>query len=175
MPGRLFTVGHGTLGQDGFSGLLTEGGIERIVDVRRFPGSRKHPHMKCEALERWLPAAGVEYRWEQRLGGRRSTGGDSPDTWWQVPAFRAYAGYMRTPEFLAGVDALTEDTAVRRTAVMCSETVWWRCHRRMISDFVTLVRGWTVSHLGHDGRLTEHPPADGARVEDGLLFYDRAP
>lgn len=169
---RLLTVGHGTIEQDAFTTLLRDAQIERIVDVRRFPNSRKHPHVRREALEEWLPDAGIDYRWEPRLGGRRSIGGDSPDVWWKVAAFRGYAVHMRTPEFAAGVDRLAEDVADRTTAVMCSETLWWGCHRRMVADFAVLVRGWDVEHLGHDGRLSTHPPAAGARVADGSLIYD---
>lgn len=169
---ELLTVGHGTAGQDELTALLRDAGVERLVDVRRFPGSRKHPHVKREAMEEWLPEAGVEYRWEPRLGGRRRADRDSPDTWWQVEAFRAYAGHMRTAEFREGLDRLLEDAGQVRTAYLCSETVWWRCHRRMISDFLVLVVGADVRHLAHDGTAAPHPPAAGARVDGGLLYYD---
>jgi uncharacterized protein (DUF488 family) len=169
----LLTVGHGTADQDTFTRLLERCGVQRLVDVRSFPGSRRNPHMSRESLQVWLPAAGVEYLWERRLGGRRRLPADSPDVWWQVAAFRAYAAHMRTEEFQAGLAWLTEQVAGARTAIMCSESLWWRCHRRMISDFAVAVAGWTVQHLGHDGALTAHPVAPGARVEHGLLFYDR--
>lgn len=161
--------------------MLTGAGVTRVVDVRRFPGSRRHPHVARDELERWLPDAGVGYRWEQRLGGRRSVPAESPDVWWQVAAFRAYAGYTRTAEFRAGLGALLAEVAEAgeatggRVAVMCSEAVWWRCHRRLISDVAVLLHGVPVLHLGHDGRLTAHPPSAGARRTDAGLVYDVAP
>jgi uncharacterized protein (DUF488 family) len=168
----LLTVGHGTCEAGPFAALLAGAGVARVVDVRSFPGSRKHPHMRREALAVWLPESGVDYGWERRLGGRRR--GDDPqvDPWWRVEAFRAYASHMRSEEFAAGFDRLARDAAEVPTAIMCSESLWWRCHRRMIADYAVAVRGWTVQHLGHDGRLTRHVPAAGARVEDGRLFYD---
>jgi len=171
----LLTIGHGTADQAKLTSLLREADITRVVDVRRFPGSRKHPHVAREALERWLPEAGIEYAWDQGLGGRRKADPASPDVWWRVDAFRAYAGHMRSEEFLAGAEDLLASAAEATTAVMCSESLWWRCHRRMISDFVLLARGGEVRHLAHDGRLSLHPVAEGARLVDGLLVYDADP
>ncbi len=169
----LLTVGHGTTNQAQLTGLLLEAGVARLVDVRRYPGSRAHPHVSRDALARWLPAAGIDYRWEERLGGRRRLPADSPDRWWRVDAFRAYAGHMRSAEFLRAVDILLIDAAVATTAVMCSESLWWRCHRRLIADFVTLARAVPTYHISHDGRLTVHPVAAGARqYPNGLLVYD---
>ncbi len=169
----LLTVGHGTAGQAEFAELLRAAGVARLVDVRRYPGSRAHPHFGRSAMGEWLPNAGVGYRWEERLGGRRRTPTDSPDVWWQVDAFRAYAGHMRTAEFAEAVADLLAEAAAGTTAVMCSESVWWRCHRRLIADFVTLARRTGVSHLGHNGRLTDHEPAAGARLyPGGGLVYD---
>lgn len=173
MTPRLLTVGHGTLDTDELLGLLRDAGVQQVVDVRRFPGSRRHPQVRREALAEWLPRAGIGYRWEQRLGGRRRESGDSPDVWWRVAAFRGYAAHMRSEEFAAGMERLAEDVAAATSAVMCSESLWWRCHRRMISDVAVLVRGWQVEHLAHDGALAEHRPAEGARVEGGVLYYDR--
>lgn len=169
---RLLTFGHGTASQQDMAALLRGAGVVRLVDIRRYPGSRAHPHVARDTLAQWLPAAGIGYGWEPRLGGRRRVPPDSPDTWWEVAAFRAYAGHMRTPEFQAGIDQLLAGAATVPTAVMCSETVWWRCHRRLVADFVVLVREIPVLHLAHDGRLSEHPPAAGARVVDGGLLYD---
>ena len=172
-PPSLITVGHGTATQAEFTRLLHDAGVTRLVDVRRYPGSRAHPHVSREALARWLPAAGVNYRWEERLGGRRRLPAESPDRWWRVEAFRAYAHHMRSAEFLDAISGLLADLATARTAVMCSESLWWRCHRRLIADFATLARGTAVWHLNHEGRLTEHPVAAGARLSgDGVLVYD---
>jgi len=125
-------------------------------------------------VEQWLPDVGVAYHWEERLGGRRRLAKDSPDedSWWQVTQFRAYAAHTRTPEFAAALDELLAD-AGRPTAVMCSESVWWRCHRRLIADVCVLGRGIDVQHLMPDGRLRPHRPADGARQrDDGLIVWD---
>lgn len=204
----LLTFGHGTAGQDEILTVLHGAGVGLLVDVRRFPGSRRNPHVARDELARWLPEAGIEYRWEPRLGGRRTvaasrgTAGapatgrpatdpgaqasgtadgprpapptDDLDPWWRVEAFRAYAAHTRTDEFRAGMAALLDDVAhgPRATVVMCSETVWWRCHRRLISDVAVLLHGVPVEHLGHDGRRTPHPPSEGARVTDAGLRYD---
>ena len=169
----LVTFGHGTAGQDLIVELLRGAGIRHVVDVRSFPGSRANPHVHRDALAGWLPAAGIGYRWEPRLGGRRRTPADSPDGWWQVDAFRGYAAHMRTPEFLAAVSELLSGAGPGDTTVLCSETVWWRCHRRMIADFAVLVHGVPVRHLMHDGRLPDHQVSAGARLgDDGLLYYD---
>lgn len=160
--------------------LLRSTSVRLVVDVRRFPGSRRHPHVASDAMARWLPEAGVEYRWEPRLGGRRTVPAaeraDEVDTWWQVAAFRAYAAHTRTDEFRSAMTDLLADLGPRdagSTAVMCSETVWWRCHRRLVSDVAVLLHGVRVEHIGHDGRLAEHPPAAGARVTHDRLVFDR--
>ncbi|HWG99164.1 MAG TPA: DUF488 domain-containing protein [Pilimelia sp.] len=173
MTAPLLTVGHGAAGAEELAALLRGAGVTLVVDVRRYPGSRAHPHTARDEMARWLPAAGVRYRWDGRLGGRRRAGADSPDTWWRVASFRGYAAHMRGEEFRAAVVDLLADVASGRTAVMCSESLWWRCHRRLIADFVTLATDTPVCHLAHDGRLTGHPPSAGARrCADGLLRYD---
>jgi len=173
MPLTLITVGHGTASQKELAELLTTAGLRLLVDVRRYPGSRAHPHTGREALARWLPATGIRYRSDERLGGRRHLPVDSPDTWWQVDAFRAYAAHMRTSAFGEAVEDLIGDLRAGPTAVMCSETLWWRCHRRLIADHLTVVRGCEVYHLDHRGRLTGHRVAAGARLRSpGVLVYD---
>src|SRR5699024_6499608 len=141
---ELITVGHGRHDRADLGGLLRDAGVELLVDVRRFPGSRANPDARREALEEWLPAAGIDYCWEERLGGRRHLKqaelAESPDTWWRVEAFRAYAAYTRTEDFGAALQELLERAASQRTCVMCSESVWWRCHRRLIADV------WLVGH-----------------------------
>lgn len=172
-PG-LVTVGHGRLDEEALGALLSGAGIGLLVDVRRFPGSRANPAVSRDALPRWLPDTGVDYRWEERLGGRRSLpeGGDD-DPWWQVDAFRAYAAHTRTPDFREAMADLLEAVTTRRVAVMCSESVWWRCHRRIIADVAVLGHDIPVRHLMHDGRLTDHLPSAGARLrDDGLLVWD---
>lgn len=120
----------------------------------------------------WLPQEGVGYRWEPRLGGWRRGSGPSPDIGLRNDSFRAYAGHMRSDEFRAAIDELLATAGTEQVAVMCAETVWWRCHRRLIADYLTLVSGTEVRHLMHDGQLREHPPTPEARVAGDLLFYD---
>ncbi|GAA0949721.1 DUF488 domain-containing protein [Actinocorallia libanotica] len=169
----LLTFGHGTAGREELAALLRGAEVRCVVDVRTAPGSRRNPDVHRDALGEWLPAAGIGYRWERRLGGFRRAAPDSPDTFWQNASFRGYAGHTRDPGFLAAMAELLAEAGETRTAVMCSESVWWRCHRRLIADFAVLARGRPVLHLAHDGRLTAHPPASGARLRaDGLLVYD---
>ena len=168
----LRTVGHGTLTADELAGLVRDAGIETIVDVRSFPASRRHPQFRREAMERWLPDAGVAYRWEPRLGGRRRPAPESPHGALRVAAFRGYADHMETAEFRDALDDLLAEAAARPTAVMCAESVWWRCHRRLLADAAVLLRGASVEHLFHDGRLAAHRPTPEARVDGRRLVYD---
>jgi uncharacterized protein (DUF488 family) len=171
----LVTFGHGLATRDQLAALLRGAGVAAVVDVRTAPGSRRNPDARREQLAAWMPGAGLEYRWEKRLGGFREAAPDSPDVFWEHARFRGYAGYTRDPRFLAAMDELLRQAAgTGRTAVMCAESLWWRCHRRLIADFAVLARGTPVLHLAHDGRLTRHAPAPGARLrDDGLLVYDR--
>jgi uncharacterized protein (DUF488 family) len=166
------TVGHGTLTADAFASLLDHAQICRVVDVRSFPGSRHNPQFRREEMERWLPEDGIDYVWLRELGGRRRLAGRSIHVALRNDAFRAFADYMQTPSFRAGVDQLLVLAAREPTAVMCSESVWWRCHRRLIADYLVLARGISVVHLMHDGRLVAHVPTAGVRVADDDLVYD---
>ena len=171
----LLTVGHGPLDADALLALLQGAGVGALVDVRRFPASRRNPTVAREHLAEALPAADVEYRWDERLGGRRRLTADDPgeDSWWTVDAFRAYATHTRTPESVEAMDELLAQAAHTRTAVMCSESVWWRCHRRLIADVAEVGRGREVLHLMPDGKLRRHRPAEGARRRhDGLVVWD---
>ena len=163
MEHALLTVGHGSADRTRLAELLGGAGIGLVVDVRRYPGSRTNPDVRREALEHWLPEAGLAYRWEPRLGGRRHVraGEPEPDTWWTVAAFRAYAAYTRTADFDAALGEVLAEAARRTTVVMCSENVWWRCHRRLIADVAVLGRGVPVCHLMPDGRLSPHRPEIG--------------
>lgn len=147
MP-TIATVGHSTLPLEGFLALLARGEVEHVVDVRRFPGSRRYPHFNREALQVALPAHGLRYTHLEALGGRRA--GDvaaaSPNGYWENTSFRAYADYAMTPAFRAGLDTLRTLARAGRCAVMCSEAVWWRCHRRIVADYL-LAAGDHVLHL----------------------------
>jgi uncharacterized protein (DUF488 family) len=172
-PPPLITVGHGTADREQLAALLLGAQIAAVVDVRTAPGSRHNPDVGREKLREWLPAYGIGYRWEKDLGGFRKTAPDSPDVVWRNDSFRGYAGYTRDPHFLDAMDQLLAAATETRTTVMCGETLWWRCHRRIIADFAVLARGVPVMHLMHNGRLAAHRPTPGARLrEDGLLIYD---
>ncbi len=169
----LYTIGHSTRTAEEFIELLRHHGIERVVDVRAFPGSRRYPHFGREALRATLAAAGIDYTHAPALGGRRKSRPDAPPTAWRKAGFAAYADYMTTPDFRAAVDDLLRIAAERRTTIMCSEAVPWRCHRSMISDAV-VARGWDVAHI-LETRLSPHELTRWAVVEDGQVRYPAAP
>lgn len=151
--------------------------MELLVDVRRFPGSRTHPDVAREALAGWLPERGISYRWVEALGGRRRLPAGEPvvDDWWTVAQFAAYAAHTRTPQFGAALEEVLAAARDQRVAVMCSESVWWRCHRRLIADVVVLGRGLPVDHLMPDGRETTHQPSAGAVLgADGVVRWPSA-
>lgn len=172
-PLTVFTFGHGTADAAEITALLRGAGVQRLVDVRTAPGSRHNPETARDAMALWLPDAGIDYQWEPRLGGWRRVKGESPDVGLRNESFRSYAGYMRTPEFRGAVDELLATAAEQQIAVMCAETVWWRCHRKLIADYLTLARAVDVRHLMHDGKLREHRPTAEARVDGDVLIYDR--
>lgn len=174
-PTRLLTVGHGTASQPEFRKLLEEAGIRAVVDVRIAPGSRKFPHFGRDLLEQWLPAAGIEYRWEKRLGGFRKLPPDSPDVALRNESFRAYAAYMRSSDFALALEDLIRQAGEQRVTIMCSETLWWRCHRRLIADHAVLLDGVDVDHLMPGAKRTAHQPTAGVRVEGHELIYDLFP
>jgi uncharacterized protein (DUF488 family) len=177
MP-RLLTVGHGTASPEQLIDLLGGADVALVVDIRRYPGSRRNPALGREAMSSWMPAAGVAYHWEPRLGGRRRLPAgqdDALDDWWRVTAFRAYAAHMRTEEFRAGLTELLLRADGAVAAIMCSESLWWRCHRRLVSDAAVLLHDRPVAHLGHEGRLTEHVPPPAARIVGDALYYGRPP
>jgi uncharacterized protein (DUF488 family) len=173
--GTLFTVGHSNRTAGEFLELLAAHGIQTLVDVRRFPGSRRHPQFGQDALAGALGAREIEYLHEADLGGRRasSAGGrvPSPNGAWRVAAFRAYADYALTAPFRAALELVLAHAAQRPTAVMCAEAVPWRCHRRIIADHA-VARGWAVQHILAPHRLESHDLHPEARVrEDGRVVY----
>ena len=166
------TVGHGTAEADELATLLRSAGVTEVVDVRRFPGSRRHPQFSAEAMAAWLPEHEVGYRHVEPLGGRRKPAPDSPNHGLRNEQFRAYADHMATGEFRIAVDGLLEQAREERVAVLCSESVWWRCHRRLLADHLVLVHDVVVEHLFHDGRLTRHEPTAEARRDGDHVVYD---
>lgn len=168
----LLTVGHGTLGEEDLAQLLLGADVDLVVDVRRYPGSRRHPQVDRGELERWLPRRGIDYRWEPRLGGRRTPTPDSPHVAIRNASFRAYADHMDRDEWRAALADVLEEARTATVAVLCSESVWWRCHRRFIADAAVLLHAEEVRDLLHDGRHQPHPVTDGARVAGDRIVYD---
>ena len=170
----LFTVGHGARTLDELVAVASSGGLGRIVDVRRFPGSRRHPHLAGEALAASLPEHGFAYEWwGESLGGRRKGAPRSRHPAWENDSFRAYADHMDTPQFRDALRRLlAEVEGGPATAVMCAETLWWRCHRRLIADAAVLL-GTPVVHLVDARTHTPHPVLASARAgDDGWPVYD---
>lgn len=173
----LYTIGHSTRSLDEFLALLRAHGIARLVDVRRFPGSRRYPHFARDALASSLATAGVEYVHEAELGGRREAAASesSPNRAWRSASFRAYADHMASPSFKAALARVLAAAAERPTAVMCAEAVPWRCHRQLIAD-AAVARGWRVVHIMDGGRADEHELRPEARVlDDGTVVYPGPP
>jgi uncharacterized protein (DUF488 family) len=167
---RIHTIGHGNRTFDELVDALRAHRIAQLVDVRSFPGSRRNPQFGRQALARTLPASGIAYRWMKELGGRRRVLPDSPNTGWRVEGFRAYADYMGTPEFDAALDELMRMARATPTAYMCAERLWWQCHRRLISDALT-VRGDEVLHILDASKADPHKRTDFLRVENERLLY----
>jgi len=174
MPHELLTLGHGTATADALAQLIREAAIESIVDVRSIPKSRRYAQFGRDEMERWIPErSGSTYQWEPALGGFRKVNRESPNVALRHPSFRAYADYMATEAFSRGLVHLLVRAATARVAILCSETLWWRCHRRLIADAAVLLHDVDVQHLMHDGKLRPHIPTAGVRVTaDGSLRYD---
>jgi uncharacterized protein (DUF488 family) len=171
----IYTIGHSTRTIEVFIGLLKQHGVEALADVRRFPKSRRHPHFNDEALALSLPAAGIVYMPFPSLGGRRKPlpAEQSPNHGWDIEGFRGYADFMLTPAFEEALAHLEARARELPTAIMCAEAVYWRCHRRLISDAL-LVRGWEVLHIGSGGsdeKARPHVLPDFAHVEQTRLTY----
>ena len=166
----VWTVGHSTRSGEEFGHILVAHGIQVLVDVRSFPGSRRYPQFNKPALAESLAGIGIEYRHEPRLGGRRTPRKDSHNTAWRNSSFRAYADHMETDEFRNGVEELLEVAGTARTTVMCAEALWWRCHRSLIADYLKAA-GHSVTHIIDQNKTEEHPFTSAARIVDGKLSY----
>jgi uncharacterized protein (DUF488 family) len=167
---KVWTVGHSTRSGEEFIQILRAQGVEVLVDVRTFPGSRRYPQFNREALSETLKESGIEYRHEPRLGGRRKARPDSRNSAWRNEQFRGYADHMETEEFKNGVRELLELASSKRVAIMCAEAVWWRCHRSLISDYLK-AEGHEVVHILDEKKTEEHPYTSAARIVDGELSY----
>lgn len=171
MDKTIWTIGHSTRSADEFLELLGMHGIGVLVDIRSFPGSRRYPHFNRDSLAALLSRQGIEYKHMAGLGGRRKPQKDSVNVAWRHASFRGYADYMMTAEFEKQMDQVEELAQNVKTAYMCSEAPWWKCHRALVSDYLK-IRGWGVLHIMEKGKLTEHPYTSPARPVQGKLFYD---
>ena len=165
-------MGHGTASAEAFTHLVGGLGIDKVIDVRRFPGSRRHPHLAKDEMAAWLMASDISYRWLPALGGRRGSAAGSRHVALRNLQFRAYADHMEGEEFEHGVRDLLDAATRADVGVMCSESVWWRCHRRLLADYLVLIAGVEVEHVLHDGRRTAHPVTAGARRAGRHVVYD---
>ncbi|HYM02537.1 MAG TPA: DUF488 domain-containing protein [Stellaceae bacterium] len=173
----VFTIGHSTRSIEAFLALLRNAEIDSVVDVRRFPGSRRNPQFNAEALSGSLAGAGIAYHPMPQLGGRRgksAADAASPHTLWREEAFRNYADYAETPEFRAGFEALLAIAEKEEPAILCAEAVWWRCHRRIIADYL-IAANVGVRHILDAGKIEPAELTPGAVIRpDGSLLYRAA-
>jgi uncharacterized protein (DUF488 family) len=168
----IWTIGHSTRPIKEFLDLLAENHVETVADVRSYPGSRRHPQYGQDALRDELRLHGFDYYWLSALGGRRRARPDSLNTVWRNASFRGYADYMQTPQFTDGLEELLLLAMDKNTTLMCSEAVWWRCHRSMIADALK-ARGIRVLHIIGANGVTDHPYTAPARIHDGQLTYSK--
>lgn len=168
---QIWTIGHSTHPLDEFLNMLASFQIEQIVDIRSLPGSNKFPQFNKEALEKSLHQNGIQYFYLSQLGGRRKVNPNSKNTVWRNKSFRAYADYMETTEFKEGLAKLKNLSSKKRTAIMCAEAVWWRCHRSMISDILK-AQGWEVMHIMGVDKAKPHPYTQPAKIVNGELRYE---
>ena len=166
----LWTIGHSTRTNEEFLALLSAQGIARLVDVRRYPGSRRYPHFHSDALAESLTEAGLTYRHMPNLGGRRVASPDSSNKGWKNASFRGYADYMQTDEFQEALKTLRAEATRSRTVIMCAEAVPWRCHRSLIADRL-LTSGWNVWHILGPGQVQTHRLTAFAVVQGDRLLY----
>lgn len=166
----IYTIGHSTHPLDEFLEMLNSFKIETVIDIRHYPGSRRYPQFNKDALEISLPNHGFQYLHLIGLGGRRKVQPNSDNIAWHHPSFRGYADYMETAEFSKAVKELEEIALKSRTVFLCSEAVWWRCHRSMVSDYLKF-HHWNVMHIMGIGNETEHPYTQPARNFNGKLSY----
>lgn len=170
----IYTIGHSALPWEVFIAILQRHRIDVLVDIRRFPGSRREPQFNAVAMELELERAHIGYLHIAALGGRRKARPGSPSNAWRNASFRGYADYMESEDFRVGLDELMALARVQRVAIMCAEAVWWRCHRSMVADALT-ANGWQVLHIMSDGSVRPHHLNEPARLVDGQLTYHRPP
>jgi uncharacterized protein (DUF488 family) len=167
---QIWTIGHSTRSADEFGQLLLIHNLKTLVDVRSFPGSRRYPQFNKDALADFLRPLGIRYEHAPRLGGRRRPGANSHNTAWKNPSFRAYADYMETEEFKQGIRDLITLARKKPTVIMCAESLWWRCHRSLIADYLK-ASGTTVVHILGAKKTEVHPFTAAAKIVNGELSY----
>jgi uncharacterized protein (DUF488 family) len=170
LPEKVWTIGHSTRGIEEFISLLKSFDIEVLADVRSIPGSSRFPQFNRETLAKSLDENSIKYVHIAELGGRRKGKKDSHNTAWKNASFRAYADYMETEGFRKGIDILLEESKINRTAIMCAEALWWKCHRSMISDYLKSI-GIEVIHITGISKSEEHPYTKAAKIIDSKLTY----
>jgi uncharacterized protein (DUF488 family) len=166
----LWTVGHSTHSIEELIGALKSFQITLLADVRSFPSSRRYPHFNKERLRESVATVGIDYVHVSELGGRRRARADSHNLAWRNESFRGYADYMETEDFRNGIKRLLDFAGARRTAIMCAEAVWWRCHRSLISDYLK-AKGVEVTHIITADKSGPHPFTSAARIVNGELSY----
>jgi uncharacterized protein (DUF488 family) len=168
---KAYTIGHSSRSIDEFVERLDEHAIRRLVDVRRYPGSRQHPQFNREMLAQSLADRGITYRHAPELGGRRRSGTDSVNTAWRNSGFRGYADWMASPEFRLELDRLAGEVAKEATAVMCAEAMPWQCHRFLLADAL-VARDIEVVHILGADSVKLHELNPDARIDaQGVLTY----
>jgi uncharacterized protein (DUF488 family) len=173
---KIFTIGHSNRSLEDFLSLLKQFGVRVVADIRRYPSSRKFPHFNREILRKSLGAEGIRYLWFENLGGRRhkAIDKDSPNVGLESPGFRNYADHMLTEDFRAAVRELLFVTGEYPTSIMCAERFYWKCHRRLLSDYL-VAQGLTVEHILDDGKLQPHGLTEGAVVtKEATVVYPQA-
>jgi uncharacterized protein (DUF488 family) len=168
---EIWTIGHSNRSEGQFMKILQAWGIEVLVDIRTLPGSRKYPYFNKEALEASLPVLNIAYTHIPELGGRRKPKQDSVNSVWKNASFRGYADYMDSDEFKKAVTELERIGLEKKTAYMCSEVLWWKCHRALVSDYLK-TKGWKVMHIQDETKVQEHPYTSPAKPVQGELFYN---
>jgi uncharacterized protein (DUF488 family) len=170
-PTVIYTIGHSNHSIDQYTALLKEHGIQALVDIRRFPSSRRLPHFNRRPLSEALRGHGIEYHWLESLGGHRKEAlSDSPNFGIKDDSFRNYADHMLRDNFRTGADQLMEIAENNRVAIMCAEKSFHDCHRKLISDFL-VANGVLVQHILADGTLEPHRLSDGAKARGGRVTY----
>lgn len=168
----IYTIGHSTRSTEEFINLLQSFNIKLIADIRSYPGSKRYPHFNKETLQQTLPAHQIIYQHFPGLGGRRKASKNSKNIAWKNEAFRGYADYMETDNFKDAIILLEEIAVQQLTAYMCSEAVWWRCHRSMVSDYFKW-KGWQVFHIMGPNTMQQHPYTAPAQIINDVLIYSK--